>query len=334
MNRGRTTFGDYWIDGDSVKNALAFSKQPGQAKIYVRSAVAPLEPSTGGSDSTIARRSLEALMYRTNRFIGIATLLAVLVGGGALAASTAEAEKVLNKMAELVDKGPFEVDYSADLQMAAMGMPMNVTMGGHMTQTDRAHMRMTMDMSMSPEMGDEQGSMTINVLMVSDGAVMWTEMNNPIMGGKQVMKIGLDQAKKLAESPAGMGMAQMGSMDPISQIRQLTELFDFDVTERTDGEVKLSADMTPEALAKMGIPAEAASAMTSFVMIIDEKTGFPSELHLGGEEPLMVMRFSNFKSFDASKAEPGMFSYAPPEGVQVMDLGTMVDAMGGAPETE
>lgn len=273
-------------------------------------------------------------MHRTNRIVAVAMLLALLAGGTALAASTPEAEKLLTRMVELVDEGPFEVDYSADLQMAAMGTPMSVTMGGHMTQTDREHMRMTMDMSMAPEAGGEQGSMTINVLMVSDGSVMWTEMNNPLMGGKQVMKIGLEQAKKLSEGPAGMGMAQMGGMDPISQIRQLTEMFDFDVTERADGKAKLSADMTPEALAKMGVPGEAASAMTSFVMVIDEKTGFPSELHLGGEEPLMVMRFSNFKPFDASKAEPGMFSYAPPEGVQVMDLGAMVDAMGAAPETE
>jgi outer membrane lipoprotein-sorting protein len=256
--------------------------------------------------------------------------LVALVGAAApsWAASSPEAQKLLDRLAELVDKGPFSVDYSADMNMPVMGAPAEVKMGGSLTQTDRQHMNMTMNMTMRPE-GSGDAGMTMSVKMIADGTTMWTELNNPLMGGQQVMKVDLAQLQKLSEADA-TGLSQLSGMDPVSQIRQLGELFDFEVVSRADGKAVLGAELTAEGLKELNIPADDADALTSFRMEIDEKTGFPTRLSIGGDEPMMTLRFTNFKSLDPAEIPAETFGYAPPDGAQVIDLGAMMGAMGDA----
>jgi hypothetical protein len=221
------------------------------------------------------------------------------------------------------------------MDMAQVGMPMMMDATGHMTRSGRKHARMSTSITMSGTQEQSQGTVEIGMLMVADGSVMWTEMDNPIMGGKQVMKIGIDRMEEMASASPGMGIGGgWTGMDPVSQIRQLSELFDFDVSETTGGRVVLSAAMTEEALSRLGVPAAAAATLTSFTLVVDEATGFPTELRLGGEAPLMVMGFTNFRKLDDSAIDPELFTYTPPEGAQVMDLGAMADGVKSLSESE
>jgi outer membrane lipoprotein-sorting protein len=259
-------------------------------------------------------------MYRIVTII----LLLMLPAAGSLADLTPEAREWLEKMADL-EQSPFEMDYSAKAEIEAMGTTMTINVDGHYVQSDERHMRMTLNMLMA---GNE-GSTEMSALRVADGSTMWTEVNNPMLGGKQIMKIGLDRMDQMAAANPRMGLAgQWSGMDPVDQIRQLAEQFDFDVIGSDADIVTLSAKMTPEGLPQLGIPPETASQMT-IVMVIDKGTGFPKEAQVGGEKPLVTMTFTDFKQLDRSTIEPGSFSYSPPEGVRVMDLGVMLDAMGG-----
>lgn len=264
-------------------------------------------------------------MHSTHRIVALALLLLLPVAAGSLAGTTPEAQKWLQKMAERIEQRPFEADYSAEMVTAAMGTPMTINLNGHIVQSDQRHKRMALDVIMA----GHEGSMELSALMVADGSMMWTEVTNPMLGGAQVMKIELDKMDQMAAANPTSGLAnQWSGMDPVDQIRQLAEKFDFDVAESDPGSVKLSAKMTPQQLSQLGFPEGAASETASFVILIDEGTGFPKQFQLAGEKPLLTMTFDNFKQLDPATIEPGSFSYSPPQGVQVMDLGAMLDAMG------
>ena len=118
-------------------------------------------------------------MKNRNRRFAACIVLALALALPALSAPTPEAQKLLDRMAELVDRGPFAVNYDAKMSMPVMGAPAKVEMGGSLTQTDRQHMRMTMEMTMTPE-GSTQGGLTMNGKMISDGTTLWTEMTSGV----------------------------------------------------------------------------------------------------------------------------------------------------------
>ena len=103
-------------------------------------------------------------------------------------------------------------------------------------------------------------------------------------------------------------------------MRQLAELFDFDVAGHEEGKVTLRAAVTQEGPGKMGIAPDLASAVKSFEIEIDEKTGFVREVRIAGDEPVLVLRITNFETLDPEKIDPGLFSYTPPAGIHVVDL--------------
>jgi hypothetical protein len=67
-----------------------------------------------------------------------------------------------------------------------------------------------------------------------------------------------------------------------------------------------------------------------FVFVIDQKTGFPTEVRAAGETPFVTMRFRNLEFVDAASLADGLFDYRPPEGLPVMDLGPLLQAQAQA----
>lgn len=272
-----------------------------------------------------------------NRIAKIALVLLTVASlpfaGQVVAESTPEARQWLEKMAAVHEKGPFSVNYSADMTIAQGGQTMDAQMSGRLTQADKRHVRMQMTISMNVPGMDQQ--MEMQMLGVADGEFMWMEMNNPMLGGKQVMKFPLDKMEEMAQLKSGAGMgAGFGNLDPMKQVEEMARMFDMDVVDVSEGRVTLSANMTDEAKAKLGgmVPAGDAGDLSRFIIVLDEKTGFPTQTRVGGDEPVMVMNFTDLEFHDS--VEPGTFSYAPPDGVQVIDMGRMLDAMGAASEPE
>jgi outer membrane lipoprotein-sorting protein len=255
-------------------------------------------------------------MHKSVRLLVIALIVCLPVAVSAEA--TPEATKWLDKMGESFEKAPFRFTFSVDQKMEQMGQTMDMSMTGPMIYSDPKHTRMELEMTISVP-GMAQG-MNMSMLGVSDGEFMWMEMNNPMMGGKQVMKLALDKVDAMSEQSPGMGGAT--TMDPISQIQKLSDDYDIELVGVAGGRVTLRA--TKIGAAEEAAPEGADPAMPRvLIVVLDEATGMPVEMQAGEPEPVMVMRFSDFEFLEEDALEPNTFTYTPPEGVQVMDLGGM-----------
>jgi len=255
----------------------------------------------------------------------LALLLTVLVAGWAVAESSPDAEAWLTKVAQLYEKGPFSVNYSAEMNVTQQGQSMSMNMEGQMTQADPKHMRMKMSMDMAMPNSDQ--TMTMDMLTVVDGETVWIEMNNPMAGGQRVMKMPYEQAEQMGGGP---GMSNIREMDPVEQIKEVMELFDFQIVEEGD-RVVLSAPMTEAALSEMGQMGDMPSEMIEswkMTLVLDASKGLPMEMQIGGEgEPVMSMRFTDWVFHGEGGLDDSAFDYTPPEGVQVMDLSQMSQGM-------
>ena len=243
-----------------------------------------------------------------------------------------DAKPWLEKMMGVYDDGPFTVDYTAKLDLAQMGQPINGTLDGKITFGDREHTRMEMTMSLGgmPGMtGGEGGEgMQMKMLSVNDGTMTWTEIEMPAMGTRQVMKISTEDAAKLAASQGFGGLAtNPTSMDPVAQLEMLAELIEFELVEATGGRVTLRGKVTADA--QEGLGQLGALGVDTFVLVLDEKTAFPVEMRFGDPTPVILMEFQNLKRMSESALPQGIFEYTPPEGVPVMDLAEMLKGMGG-----
>jgi outer membrane lipoprotein-sorting protein len=260
----------------------------------------------------------------------LTVLLVFLAVGRVQAESSPEARAWLEKMVSLYDRGPFSVHYSADMTVAQQqDQTMSMDMEGQMTHADPKHMRMDLSMNMTMP-GAGAGSMHMKMLTVIDGETVWMDMDNPMVGGRKVMKMSYEQAE---QSGSNMGLNNLKNMDPVSQMQEMMDKFDFQVVRDEGGKVVLSAPIDPEALAGMGQMSQMAQGQSmedwEMVMVLDADKALPEEIRMGPKDnPVMTMRFTDWKFYGAAGAPAGTFEYTPPEGVQVMDLGAM---QGGAP---
>ncbi len=237
----------------------------------------------------------------------------------AAADSSPEARVWLDKLLSIYDRGPFRVSYEATLDMSGLGQPLAGTLSGHLTQADRSHSRMQLSLDM-PAPPDMPGAgMALTMLTVTDGTTVWTEMDNPAAGGKQVTRIALADLEQAGQSMAGMSPA---SIDPVAQLETLTRTMDFEVLERAGGEVTLRGTITEETRARLGMLA--APGVGGFIFVLDERTGFPTHVRADGEPPFITMRFRDLEFLDAVKLPADLFEYTPPEGLPVTDLGAML----------
>ncbi|MCP3959916.1 MAG: hypothetical protein GY719_18890 [bacterium] len=232
--------------------------------------------------------------------------------------TTPEAEKWLAKFVSVFERGPFKVDYNANLDLAAMGLTGTLT--GNYAQADRTHSRMQVEIELKtpPEMAAEPVRM--KVLSVVDGTTVWTEMDNPALGGRQVIKAALADADKVDES-ASVGI-DPSSLDPVAQLENLSKTMDFEIVERAGGKVTLRGKATADTssmLADLGGPGAA------FIFVLDEKTGFPTELRADGENPFVTVTFDNLEFPKKESLPAGLFEYTPPEGLPVLDRSAQKD---------
>jgi outer membrane lipoprotein-sorting protein len=256
------------------------------------------------------------------KILGILTLVAVAFAAPAWAESSAEAKVWLEKMGEMYGHGPFSMDYDATMQTAQMGQTVDVTMDGKVTYGDEKHMRMDLNM----KMGMAGATMDTKMLGVADGEIMWMEVESPMMGGRQIMKVALDRMDDLAKTGGGAAMGG-GSMDPMSQVRDLAERYDFQVADVSGGRVTLTATLSDEDL--KDIPqAQGTEDADKLALVLDEKTGVPVEVRMGGDTPYVTMHFNNLKSHEPGSLPDDYFTYTPPEGAQVVDLGQMMEMQG------
>lgn len=168
----------------------------------------------------------------------------------------------------------------------------------------------------------------VELLGVSDGEVVWVETDNPTGGGSQVLRMPLGKLEQIADTtPWARNFTRM---DPVGQVEDLAELFDFEVVERSQWAVTLRADMTGEGLqaAKEVFPGIDPKALTELVLVIDVNSGFPKEMRVGSHNPVMVMRFT--KPVRLSEVDETLFVYTPPEGAALTDLGALIDEAAGA----
>ena len=192
--------------------------------------------------------------------------------------------------------------------------------------------------------GMESG-MEMEILTVTDGEVIWMEMDlPPEAGGSQVMKLSLAEAREFAEHSsagalgnlgAGGGMEGAGNMDPFAQIQQLTRFIDFEVKEVNPDQVILEGEMTEDLLSSLGPAPEGSEAIASrMTLILERKRGFPSAIFMGDEEnPLMAIQFNNYRLLEEVPTSES-FAYEPEEGVFVVDLGPMLKMVAPAVSTE
>ncbi len=251
----------------------------------------------------------------------LAVALIIPLTPSAYADSTPDAVQWLEKLLSIYDRGPFKVDYTATLDLSAMGQPLAGNMKGSITQGDRTHSRMSLELTMNGIPGLSAEPITMRVLNVIDGTTVWSEMENPALGGVQITKVALDQAQALNKSTGGMSPA---SLDPVAQLRALTETMDFEVVGKGDGEVTLRGKITGETREKLSTLTS--SDADAFIFLLDQRTGFPKEVRAEGEKPFISMSFSDFEFIAKDKLPAGVFEYTPAEGQQVMDLGAMMSS--------
>lgn len=233
--------------------------------------------------------------------------------------TTPEAQKWLEKVVSHYDGGPFEVGYTIELDMSALGQPFAGTLSGSYTRADETHSRMELEMELAGLPGTTEPT-RMKILNVADGTTLWTEMDNPALGGRQVTKVALADAAKLGQAMGGFSPT---SMDPVAQLETLTRTMDFEVLEVKGGRVTLRGLITDATRAENELLGNA--AIDAFLFVLDERTGFPIEVRAEGESPFVTMRFEDFGRIDAKSLADGLFEYSPPEGAAVMDLGAMLE---------
>lgn len=253
---------------------------------------------------------------RTTIHCLLGAILIFLASSPVAGETSPEAREWLAKLTSTFEQGPFRVDYTADLNLATLGF--SGTLQGRFAQADATHSRMELELELTVPPGMSSEPMRMKVLNVSDGTTVWTEMENPALGGRQVSKVALADVEKLnAGATAGLAIDPAG-MDPVAQLKSLSETMEFAVVERGDGRVTLRGRLTDQTNAML---AQLAGPNPSFLFVLDERTGFPIELRAEGDPPFVVVRFSDPQRPEALPAE--LFEYTVPAGVAVTDRGAL-----------
>ena len=88
-----------------------------------------------------------------------------------------------------------------------------------------------------------------------------------------------------------------------------------------EGKHKIVKEMTEQALQQMGaaLPDGDDTALRSFEMVLDPKTNFPRSMQVGGEQPMMTVKFGEVSFLDS--VDDKEFDFTPPDGVPLIDLG-------------
>lgn len=275
------------------------------------------------------------MLAQTFRFLR-PSLLAVFVAAGLGFQATAEAPKKagpdtveywIEKVSDFYGSSPYSLVYVMEMDMNQQGMNIRVDGTGDLLVGDPEHMRMNLRMKMSmPQMLPEPINM--DMLVVNDGEYIWTEMDNPMQGGKQVMKMSAEKAQAMSSDFGNMAGPNTGKVDPASQLEMMNKMMNLEVAGIAAGRVTLTGTVSDEFRASAGASFEALGedALSQVRLVLDEATGALQEMTLGApEKPFMRSRFEDLKILKKAEMKPESFRYQPPEGVSVEDISDKIE---------
>lgn len=230
----------------------------------------------------------------------------------------ARAEKDAGAYLEAMMAGyeqPFSMAFEIEMAIRQSGMEVAVDGTGDILWADQMHSEMTMAMNMT--MPGTNAPMAMAIKTVADGTIIWTEIENPMMG-TQVMQVPVADAQAQA---AQQGMGASFGQNPLEQLKTMQKHFDFEVEGIADGKVTLSGDMREGAAPVFG---SAGVDVDRMVIVLDESTGNLDHMTLGtADAPLMTLRVRDYQRVEADDVPPSRFQYTPPEGALTL----------GAPES-
>jgi hypothetical protein len=221
--------------------------------------------------------------------------------------------------------------YTAEMNAEKLGQSMQITSSGDTLQVDREHLRTKLEMNV--KMATLPDGMMVTLLIVADGVDLWLEMDQPLLGGKHVLKAPIDEVQELAATHPQL--AQVQEADPLAQIRTMGSTFDFSLAGISEGRVTLTAELDRKQLLAIGaeLPDEL-EGLGTLVLVLDEKMALPVEMTLGAEPSIMKMRFVEIAFVDPATLGGEAFRYLPPEGAAVQDLGSPAESAPGATPPE
>ena len=259
--------------------------------------------------------------------------LAMLMSFVCAAMPVVQAQDAADVIAELKSKIGDLKTFSADMTMT-MGMAgMTIESSGKVTVLDQ---QMALDMTM-----DMMGQKMATRSVMDASGIMWSETD--FGGMKQVVK--MDMNKMMEQSADLTGLPSPGGGlggNPVEAVEQMLETFDLQLDGKdTIGGVevyRLSASVKDELKGQMdptGQMAQMGISLDGVRMAFGVEDGFPREYSMLGPDgnPIMSMTYTNLlldPEIDAS-----IFSYTPPEGVEVLDMTAMIEqqmeSLGDAP---
>jgi hypothetical protein len=231
------------------------------------------------------------------------------------AGATPEARAWLDKMTAAQSAAPLRFDYDGTVVIDQGGQRMDALMKGTIVRRDRNRLRM--DLTVSVAVPGRSDKVETRTLAVADGKTMWTETSGPATGGqKVVVKVALEALERPAAPDAVLG--GLGSLDPLRQIELLVDAFDLEVAQQSDQEVTLLGAMTEETRRRLSAKGGAAADISKVKLVIEKRSALPREVRIGGERPLVTMRFSKYERVNP---DPALFQYTPAPDVKVLEMG-------------
>ncbi len=228
---------------------------------------------------------------------------------------------VQESLENVYDNGPFTLRYETEVNVLRDGRVRSIKTQGWTTQADRKRFRFEFSMETTTTETDSSTSTNTNVIGTSDGEVFWLEVHNVTAGRHRAFKMPVDKLESAARRNHPIAQYIAG-MDPVSQIRKLTTMFDFEVGSRSEDSVTLVAEVSDEILGRVGptLPGDP-SKLGDVTITFDTRTEFPTEVRFGEETPVMWIGITEFEYLD--DIDEAMFRYEAPEGVDVVDFGKM-----------
>lgn len=263
---------------------------------------------------------------RMIRFASVLVAAVLLAGCSSGPKTTEEVLKDIgDKMAKLDT-------YTADLNMAIAMGAMNMNFGGSVQGKDK-QMVMDMDFDVMNQ------KMKMKSILGKDG-IMWMDMD--MMGMRQVMKMDIAQAAEMQEKmmpgmPAGIGGMGGQQADPRKAAETYGKMFklEYKGTEKLSEENvyvlegKLSDEMAEQFKSMPANGMDIGAMMNAARVKFGVKDGFQRSLEMLDKDgkAWMTQTYSNIKL--NGPIDDAIFTYTPPDGVQVMDMTEMVQNMQG-----
>jgi outer membrane lipoprotein-sorting protein len=268
------------------------------------------------------------------RKLRLAVVLFVLTVGLTLAAGEPATSPAVQQLLEKMTAA------SAQAKNVEMDLAMSTRMGDQAVEA-KGHARCHADgRRFIMEMESKTGGMTLQMRVVSDGQIMWSEVSAP--GGQKMVQ----------RWPTAM-MDKMGgsNQNPLAAIKQMREQFAF--TTVTDGPVGkedvsiLEGTVKPDfverqlkAVEETGGAMAAAMAkaqlesMAKARVYVDKKDHLVRRTEMLDKKDQVVaaVQLENIRA--GVPLDDAIFKYAPPAGVQVMDMAQMLKAARESTKTQ